>query len=69
MLSLLGGVIGVAIGGGIGMAALALFGMRVSVWGTMAGLVVFAAAVGGLFGVWPALKAARLDPVEALRCE
>ncbi len=69
LLSLGGGMIGVAIGAGLGAIGLSLFGLSVSVWQTMLWLVGFAAAVGVVFGVYPALKAARLDPVEALRCE
>ena len=69
LLSMGGGVLGVALGTGIACLGLTLFGVSLpsivpSVW-----LVVFAAAVGVVFGVYPARKASRLDPVEALRCE
>jgi putative ABC transport system permease protein len=69
-LSLIGGVIGIVAGVG-GAEALSYF----AEWRTMVapqaiGLAFgFAAAVGVFFGFYPARKAARLDPIEALRYE
>jgi putative ABC transport system permease protein len=65
-----GGFIGVLFAGGIAMLIPMLTGMHssVPVWAVLLGLVV-SIGVGLVFGVWPAVKAARLDPVEALRHE
>jgi putative ABC transport system permease protein len=70
ILALVGGVLGV-IGGVVLANTVTLFiGMpsATPAWAIAAGLVV-AAGVGVFFGVYPARKAARLDPIAALRFE
>ncbi|MCU0242675.1 MAG: ABC transporter permease [Vicinamibacteria bacterium] len=66
----LGGLIGVA-GGAILAAVLNLFSPFPAtlqpIWATLA--FVTSVGTGLVFGLWPAAKAARLDPVEALRYE
>lgn len=69
LLSVVGGTIGVVIGGGLGWIGLSLFGLGMPSLSMMGWLIVFAGVIGVVFGVYPAAKAARLDPVEALRCE
>jgi putative ABC transport system permease protein len=70
ILSLIGGAVGVAVGavGARTMADMFQWPTRVS---TNAVLVAFgcSAAIGVFFGYYPARKAARLDPIEALRFE
>jgi putative ABC transport system permease protein len=69
-LSLLGGLLG--LGAGAGLAALinaaTPLPARVTLWSVLVAISL-GAGVGILFGVYPAARAARLDPVVALRAE
>jgi putative ABC transport system permease protein len=69
-LSLLGGIIGIAIGVLVANRLAAKFGWPTLVRPDVVVVsVVFSALVGILFGLYPARKASRLDPIEALRFE
>ena len=70
LMALLGGAIGVIAGVVVGKVITLVVGFPTSVpiWAVLLGLFM-ATAVGIFFGVYPASKAAKLDPVVALRAE
>ncbi len=69
-IALVGGVIGVLGGITIAEIVTAIIGMpsAIKLWAVAAALIV-AASVGLFFGVYPARRAARMDPINALRFE
>ena len=69
-LTAVGGVIGILLGSGIGVGVHYATGFPISLpWWSFALGLGFSASVGIVFGLFPAMKASSLDPIEALRHE
>jgi putative ABC transport system permease protein len=69
-LSLFGGILGVLIGAGGVILAREVWNVPASVpaWAVILSLLS-ASGAGVVFGIYPAIRASRLDPVEAMRAE
>jgi putative ABC transport system permease protein len=69
-LSLVGGLIGIAFGSAIAIAVSSFTPLPASIkwWAVLLGIVV-STGIGLFFGIYPARKAAKLDPIVALRYE
>lgn len=69
-LTLIGGTIGIVIGTGAAAVVSSLAGWPALIsWQVVFGGLVFSMLIGIVFGILPANKAARLDPIESLRYE
>jgi putative ABC transport system permease protein len=70
VLSMFGGVIGTLLGGAIALAIASVTPVPASIepWSVVLGIGI-TAIVGLFFGLYPAMRAAALDPIEALRRE
>ncbi len=68
VLSVAGGTVGILVGAGGAAALKPVVATQVTWWAVLLAFF-FSAAVGVFFGVYPAYRASRLDPIEALRYE
>jgi len=70
VLTAMGGVVGILLGASISwlVRTLSPLPTYVSLWSVTTGLL-FSAMVGVFFGLYPAMRASRLDPVDSLRYE
>jgi len=67
-LCLIGGILGIALGATAASLLAKFAGWQTVVTsGSAAAAFTFSACIGILFGIWPARRAARLDPIDALR--
>ena len=64
----IGGIVGLSIGWLLTLLLSLLLPSYVPLWAPIGGLVA-SVGIGLIFGLWPAWKAARLDPIESLRYE
>jgi putative ABC transport system permease protein len=70
VLCLIGGTLGLAVGSTAALLLAKFAGWQTVITSESAGMAFgFSAAVGIVFGLWPARRAATLDPIEALRHE
>ncbi len=64
----LGGILGIVVGSGLALLIQTLMPTYIPLWAPIVGFVV-SVGLGVVFGLWPAWKAARLNPIDALRYE
>ncbi|MGI8734765.1 MAG: ABC transporter permease [Pyrinomonadaceae bacterium] len=64
----IGGIVGLSVGWLLTLLLSLLLPSYVPLWAPIGGLVA-SVGIGLIFGLWPAWKAARLDPIESLRYE
>jgi antimicrobial peptide resistance transport system permease protein len=70
ILTLIGGIIGILLGWGVSAIVAGFAGWPPLIsWQVVAGGVLFSMVIGVVFGLLPANKASKLDPIESLRYE